>query len=43
MTGQRGDCLDGLLAEYPGPGGVSTYWYGLDGGAAGGGGRVLVR
>ena len=30
VIGQRADCLDGLLAEYPGPGGVSTYWYGLD-------------
>ena len=30
VIGQRADALDGLLAEYPGPGGVSTYWYGLD-------------
>ncbi|MFD9666728.1 hypothetical protein ACFWAY_34820 [Rhodococcus sp. NPDC059968] len=30
VIGQRAEALDGLLAEYPGPGGVSTYWYGLD-------------
>ena len=30
VIGQRADALDGVLAEYPGPGGVSTYWYGLD-------------
>ena len=27
---QRADALDELLGEYPGPGGVSTRWYGLD-------------
>ncbi|WP_133169428.1 hypothetical protein [Rhodococcus opacus] len=30
VIGQRAEVLDGLLGEYPGPGGVSTYWYGLD-------------
>jgi hypothetical protein len=30
VIGQRAEALDGLLAEYPGAGGVSTYWYGLD-------------
>ena len=30
VIGQRAEALDGLLAEYPGSGGVSTYWYGLD-------------
>ena len=30
VIGQRAEALDGVLAEYPGPGGVSTYWYGLD-------------
>ncbi|WP_009472977.1 helix-turn-helix domain-containing protein [Rhodococcus sp. JVH1] len=27
---QRGEALERWLSEYPGPGGVSTYWYGLD-------------
>ncbi|MFF2112501.1 hypothetical protein [Rhodococcus koreensis] len=30
VIGQRADALDDVLAEYPGPGGASTYWYGLD-------------
>ncbi|MFD9669962.1 hypothetical protein ACFWAY_51915 [Rhodococcus sp. NPDC059968] len=30
VIGQRAEALDELLEEYPGPGGASTYWYGLD-------------
>lgn len=43
VIGQRAEALDGLLAEYPGPGGVDVLVRTRSCGAADGGGRTMVR